>query len=71
FDRETTAALMEAMAGLSGQAKLEHPGACPVCGCLPTRWLDNFTALHGGLLPPTPVFLTHTRVYVGRGRCLF
>lgn len=41
FDRETTAALIEALAGLSGQARLDHPGACPACGCLRTRWLDK------------------------------
>ena len=41
FDRESTASLMEALAGLSGQAKLNHPGACPACGCLRTRWLDQ------------------------------
>lgn len=41
FDREATASLMEALAGLSGQAKLDHPGACPKCRCLRTRWLDQ------------------------------
>ena len=41
FDREVTASLMEALAGLSGQAKLDHPGACPACGCQRTRWLDQ------------------------------
>ena len=41
FDRETTAALMEALAGLSGQAQLKNPGSCPACGCLRTRWLDE------------------------------
>jgi hypothetical protein len=40
FDREATAALLEAWAGLSGQGQRAHPGACPACGCLRTRWLD-------------------------------
>ena len=40
FDREATSSLIEALAGLSGQAKLEEPGPCPLCGCFKTRWLD-------------------------------
>lgn len=41
FDREATASLMEALAGLSGHAQLKHPGPCPACGCGRTRWLDQ------------------------------
>ena len=40
FDREATASLLEALAGLSSQAHVEHPGACPFCGCVRVRWLD-------------------------------
>jgi hypothetical protein len=40
FDREATASLMEALAGLSGKAKLEVPGPCPACGSKKVRWLD-------------------------------
>ena len=40
FDREATASLIEALAGLSGKARLDHPGVCPACGCPRTRWLD-------------------------------
>lgn len=41
FDREATASLMESLAGLSGKANLETPGACPHCGCVRVRWLDE------------------------------
>lgn len=41
FDREVTAAMMEAMAGLSQQARLEEPGKCPSCGSGNVRWLDE------------------------------
>jgi hypothetical protein len=40
FDRETTAALMEALAGLSEKAKLDQPGVCPACASANVRWLD-------------------------------
>ena len=40
FDRAATSSLIEALAGLSDQAKLEEPGPCPACGCFQTRWLD-------------------------------
>jgi hypothetical protein len=40
FDREATASLVEALAGLSAKAKLEQPGACPACGSARVRWLD-------------------------------
>lgn len=60
FDREATASLMEALAGLSGQAKLDHAGSCPSCGCLRTRWLDKGKQLerqskHGKVVLPRQV----------------
>ena len=60
FDREATAALVEALAGLSEQAKLAHPGACPACGCLRTRWLEADKQLerrskHGVVVVPRQV----------------
>jgi hypothetical protein len=60
FDREATASLMEALAGLSSQAKLAYPGACPACGCLRTRWLDADKQLerrskHGVVVVPRQV----------------
>jgi hypothetical protein len=41
FDREVTGAFVESLAELSGQAKLDHPGACPYCGCMRVRWLEK------------------------------
>jgi hypothetical protein len=41
FDRQATASLLEALAGLSQQAQLAHPGACPFCDCVRVRWLDD------------------------------
>lgn len=60
FDREATASLMEALAGLSGQAQLADPGACPACGCLRTRWLAQEKQLerqskHGVVVLPRQV----------------
>lgn len=41
FDREVTGAFVESLAAVSGQAKLEQPGACPFCGCKRVRWLEK------------------------------
>lgn len=41
FDREATAIFVEALAELSRQAKLEHPGPCPFCQSGQVRWLDK------------------------------
>jgi len=41
FDREVTAAVVEALAGLSSKAKLQEPGVCPSCGSGNVRWLDE------------------------------
>ena len=56
FDREATASLMEALAGLSAKAKLAEPGACPGCGSQNVRWLDESKQLerqskHGVVVP--------------------
>lgn len=40
FDREVTAAFMESLVALSGQAKLDHAGACPFCHSVRVRWLE-------------------------------
>ena len=60
FDRTATASVMEALAGLSSQAKLDHPGSCPACGCVRTRWLDQEKqqerrSKHGGVVMPRQV----------------
>lgn len=39
FDREVTGTFVEVLARLSGQARVEHPGACPFCGSPHVRWL--------------------------------
>src|ERR1035437_3184057 len=40
LDRELTGGFLEILGQLSGQAKLEDPGACPFCGSKRVRWLD-------------------------------
>ena len=60
FDREATASLLEALAGLSRQAQLDHPGACPFCGCVRVRWLDDHQqqerqSKHGVVVVPRQV----------------
>lgn len=60
FDREATASLLEALAGLSRQAQLENPGACPFCGCVQVRWLDDGKqqerqSKHGAVVVPRQV----------------
>ena len=39
LDRELTGGFLEILGQLSGQAKLEDPGACPFCGSPHVRWL--------------------------------
>jgi len=41
FDREVTGAFIESLAALSGEAKVDHPGTCPFCGCKRVRWLEK------------------------------
>src|ERR1035437_6291771 len=40
LDRELTGGFLEILGQLSGQAKLEDPGACPFCGSKRVRWRD-------------------------------
>lgn len=60
FDREVTAALVEALAGLSSKAKLQEPGVCPACGSGNVRWLaeenqQERQSKHGVMVLPRQV----------------
>lgn len=60
FDREVTGSFIEALSQLSGQAQVDHPGACPFCGCKRVRWLEEKTqrerqSQHGEVVVPRQV----------------
>jgi hypothetical protein len=60
FDRELTAAFLEALAGLSSVAALDVPGSCPFCASSNTKWLEEEgqrerQSKHGAVVVPRQV----------------